>query len=97
MSFPPLLRFIYVSILASGEKSKSFRPFEVSKYEQSMTANLYKMIKQGDKPQNTGGKSRRGHRGKARKMHDGIKTLSDAINHAKDRKLKIMRFWLLEL
>ena len=54
MSFPPLLRFIYDSILASGEKSKSFRPFGVSKYEQSMTANLCKMIKQEGKPWNAG-------------------------------------------
>ncbi len=86
MSFPPLLRFIHVSILASGEKSKSFRPFEVSKYEQGMTVNLCKMIKQEGKPWNTGGKSRRNDRWKVMKMHDGIKTLSDAINPVKDRK-----------
>ena len=54
MSVPPLLRFIYDSILASGEKSKSFRLFEVSKYEQSMTANLCKMINIEGKPGNTG-------------------------------------------
>ena len=70
MSFPPLLRFIYDSILASGEKSKSFRPFEVSKYEQSMTANLCKMIKQEGKPWNAGGKSRRTDKGKTMKMHE---------------------------
>ena len=96
MSFPPLLRFIHVSILASGEKSKSFRPFEVSKYEQSMTANLCKMIKREIKLKNMKKKSEQGTRERT-KMHDGIKTLSDAINPVKDRKLKIMRFWLLEL
>ena len=52
MSFPPFLRFVYVSILASGEKSKSFGAFGVSKYEQSMTANLCKMIKRTIKHEN---------------------------------------------
>ena len=62
MSFPPLLRFIYVSILASGEKSKSFGPFGVSKYEQSMTANLCKMIKRTIKLENGNIKSEQGNR-----------------------------------
>ncbi len=94
MSFPPLLRFIHVSILAPGEKSKSFRPFGVSKYEHSMTANLCKMIKRKIKLKNMKKKSEQETRERT-KMHDEIKTLSDAINPAKDRKLKIMRFRLL--